>query len=70
MKARLESDTMDLPSKAYTNDVCKVSWLPDRPNYRRLPSLMPVAFIAVFVPGYSGGAAPDSHRLPCLKKTK
>jgi len=25
---------------------------------------------AAFVPGYSGGAAPDSHRIPCSIRTR
>ena len=44
----------------------QVSWLPDRPTRGGLPGApAPVAACSAFVPGYSGGSAPGSHRLPC-----
>lgn len=42
----------------------QVFWLPDRPTDRAFPNLQDSVAIAAFVPGYSGGTATDSHRLP------
>jgi len=41
----------------------QVFWLPDLPTGRAFPSFRQWQ-IAAFVPGYSGGTATDSHRLP------
>ena len=34
------------------------------------PSIVDQWLGAAFVPGYSGGAAPDSHRIPCSVRTR
>jgi len=42
----------------------QVSWLPDHPTLRTFPGSSAQWFNADFVPGHSGGPAPDSHRFP------
>jgi len=42
----------------------QVFWLPDHTTHRAFPSMKCSVAIAAFVPGYSGGTATDSHRLP------
>src|SRR3990170_460916 len=43
----------------------QVFWLLDHPTDRPFPRSYPLSgFIAAFVPKYSGGTTPDSHRVP------
>jgi hypothetical protein len=46
----------------------QVFWLPDRPTGLGLPIVFDSGAREAFVPGYSGGSAPDLHGIPLLLK--
>ena len=56
--------SFDAKSLVFEPTSGQVFWLPDHTTHRAFPSMNCSVAIAVFVPGYSGGTATDSHRLP------
>ena len=56
--------SFDAKSLVFEPTPGQVFWLPDHTTHRAFPSMKCSVAIAAFVPGYSGGTATDSHRLP------
>jgi hypothetical protein len=64
-KSAAESNVVSARERwANSDDSGQVFWLPDRPTGCAFPRHPVAVALAAFVPGYSGGTATDSHRLP------
>ncbi len=58
------------PGKQHNRTFRQVFWLPDHFTSHTFPFIIisTVVFVT-FIPGYSGGPVPDSHRIPyCLHR--